>query len=463
MLYNKNTNPVKAMVIISRPDEPFIPEEIIVHLGGPTAPAENVVVSFPEYIKNVASSEIYPTWPEDAIRANIHAQINFALNRIFTERYRNLGYDFDITNSKQFDQAFIPERGIFENVSQIVDEIFNSYVVRRGSIEPLYTPYCDGRISTCDGLTQWGTVALAESGYTSYEILQYYYGDDIDIITDVPVLANFESYPLYPLQLGSFGQDVSTIQNELNRISQNFPLIPRVVDVDGIFGVSTEAAVMTFQKIFNLPMDGIVESKTWYKIKYIYNSVKRLSERTSEGLQPEEIESQFPVAWQEGDSGLGVQVLQYYVRAFGCLYAEIPLIEITGYFGPETTEAVIALQKKYNIIVDGVIGIQTWAEFDKDYKANLKNIQRECMGHINLYPGYVLSIGMSDSNVLLLQTFIKKISENYPNIPDVKITGVFDSETEAAVKAIQEEYSIDVTGLVGSVSWPQIAKLYENL
>lgn len=142
------------MVIISRPDVPFIPEEITVHLGKPDEPVENVTVSFPYYIKNVASSEIYPTWPEAAIRANIHAQINFALNRVFTERYRNQGYNFDITNVKQLDQSFIPGRGIFENISQITDEIFNSYIVRRGDIEPLFTPYCDGRISNCDGLTQ---------------------------------------------------------------------------------------------------------------------------------------------------------------------------------------------------------------------------------------------------------------------------------------------------------------------
>lgn len=451
------------MVIISRPDVPFIPEEITVHLGKPDEPVENVTVSFPYYIKNVASSEIYPTWPEAAIRANIHAQINFALNRVFTERYRNQGYDFDITNVKQLDQSFIPGRGIFENISQIVDEIFNSYIVRRGDIEPLYTPYCDGRISVCDGLTQWGTVTLAESGYSPYEILQYYFGDDIDIITDVPIIANFESYPLYPLRLGSFGQDVSTIQKQLNRIGENFPLIPKIEDPDGIFSASTEAAVIAFQEIFNLPPDGVIESGTWYKIKYIYNAVKKLSERLSEGLNPEDIESAFPVAWQEGDSGLWVRVIQYYVRALACLYPEIPLIEITGYFGPETTEAVIALQKKYDIIVDGIVGIQTWAELDKDYKKNYTKIPSECIGYTNLYPGYILSKGMADSNVTLLQTFLKKISERYPNIPMVEITGIFDEQTDAAVRAIQKEYSIDVTGLVGPVSWPQIAKIYESL
>lgn len=237
----------------------------------------------------------------------------------------------------------------------------------------------------------------------------------------------------------------------------------KIVDQDGIFGNSTEAAVIVFQEIFNLTPDGIIGNATWYKIKYIYNAVKKLSELLSEGLNPEEIESAFPVAWQEGDSGLWVKVIQYYVRALACLYPEIPLIEVTGYFGPETTEAVIALQKKYNIIVDCVVGIQTWAELDKDYKNNYTKIPRECIGYENLYPGYILSKGIEDSNVELLQTFLKKISENYPNIPMVEITGTFDEQTDAAVRAIQKEYSIDVTGLVGPVTWPQIAKIYESL
>lgn len=454
---------VTEMVIISRPDVPFIPDKIIVHLGKPDEPAENVSVSFPAYIKNVASSEIYPTWPESAIRANIYAQITFALNRVFTEWYHDRGYDFDITNSKQFDQSFIPGRGIYENISKIVDEIFNSYVARKGKIEPIYAAYCDGINTQCDGLLQWGTVDLAGSGYNPYEILQYYYGDDIDIIRDVPINVNFESYPLYPLRLGSFGQDVSTIQSELNRISINYPAIPKIAAADGIFRIDTEEAVKAFQKTFNLTVDGVIGSATWYKIKYIYNAVKGLSELMSEGVSPEEIESPFQVAWQEGDSGLWVRVLQYYVRALACLYPEIPLIEITGYFGPETTEAVKALQKKYHIIVDGVIGIQTWAEFDRDYKNNYAKIPRECIGYKNLYPGYLLSKGMSDSNVTLLQTFLKKITEHNPSIPKVAVTGVFDEQTDAAVRAIQKEYSIDVTGLVGPVTWPQIAKLYESL
>jgi len=455
---------INSLVIISRPDQPFIPEQIKVHLGNPNEASENVTVTFPNYIKNVASNEIYPTWHESAIRANIYAQITYALNRIYTEWYRNRGYDFDITSTKQLDQTYVPGRGIFENISKIVDEIFNSYIVRRGRIEPIYAAYCDGVNTMCNGLLQWGTVTLAESGYTPYQILQYYYGEDIDLVTDVPVSANFESYPLYPLRLGSFGQDVSITQNQLNRISENYPSIPKIIiDSNGVFGAQTEAAVKQFQKIFNLTQDGIIGSATWYKIKYIYNAVKGLNELISEGIGSEEIVSPFDVAWQEGDIGIWVKLLQYYIRVLGCYYPDVPFIEITGYFGPETTEAVMALQRKYNIIVDGVIGIQTWAEIDKDYKNIYTRIPEGCLKNRTIYPGYMLSRGMGDRNVRLIQTYLEKISEFYPSIPNVKVTGMFDEQTEAAVRAIQIQFLEENTGLIGPITWSEIATLYENL
>lgn len=456
------------MPIISRPDVPFIPEYITVHLGNPDEPAENETVTFPAYIKNVASSEIYPTWPESAIRANIYAQITFALNRIFTEWYPSRGYDFDITNSKQYDQSYVKGRDIFENISIIVDEIFNSYVARQGNINPLFTSYCDGVETICEGLQQWGSVSLAQEGYTPYDILKYYYGDDIDIVRDVSVNANFESYPLYPLRLGSFGQDVSTMQTELNRIRINYPSIPKIEDASGIFGEGTEAAVKEFQKIFNLNVDGVIGTSTWYKIKYIYNAVKGLSVYISEGISPEEIQSPFKTAWMEGDSDWWVEVVQYYVRALGCYYyPEIPIIEITNYFGPETTEAVKALQKKYNIIVDGIVGIQTWAELDKDYLRIYNKIPEGCFKNTTIYPGYFLSKGMADRNVRLIQTYLERISDYDPDIPKVSVTGVYDDKTVAAVDAIQNKYSIDVLGsygqFIGPITWSKISEIYEGL
>ncbi|MEE1490921.1 MAG: peptidoglycan-binding protein, partial [Massilioclostridium sp.] len=273
---------------------PYIPEFITVHLGAPNSNAPNVQVSFPEYIKNVASSEIYPTWPESSIRANIYAQISFALNRIYTEWYRSRGYDFDITNSTQYDQKFIQGRDIFDNVSQIVDEIFNNYVRRQGSVEPYFTQFCNGTTVTCDGLSQWGTVELARQGYTPYGILQYYYGDDIDIVRNAPIRAPIESYPGVALRVGMAGNDVKTIQTQLNRIANNYPSIPKIPSTDGIFGESTARSVREFQRIFNLTQDGIVGKSTWYKIKYIFTAVKQLGELASEGLRVEEVTVPYP-------------------------------------------------------------------------------------------------------------------------------------------------------------------------
>ena len=252
---------------------PTIPEYITVHLGAPDdTSAPNVRVPFIDYVKNVASSEIYPTWPESALRANMYAEITFALNRIFSEWYPSRGYNFDITSDTQYDQKFINGRDIYDSVSVIADSLFNDYVVRQGSVQPLFTQYCNGTTVTCDGLSQWGTVALAEEGLIPYEILQYYYGDDISIVFNAPTATTLPSYPGYPLSLGSFGEDVRTIQRQLDRIRRNYPAITSISGYDGLFDSNTEAAVRDFQSIFNLTPNGVVDKATWYRISYIYST-----------------------------------------------------------------------------------------------------------------------------------------------------------------------------------------------
>ena len=284
-------------------DLPFIPDTVTVHLGAPDTNAPNVTVPFTEYITNVASSEIYPTWPEEAIRANIYAQISFALNRIYTEFYRSRGYDFDITNSTAFDQSFVNGRDYFENIERIVNEIFNSYIVRQGNVEPLFAQYCDGERVRCDGLSQWGSVSLANDGYTPYEILQYYYGDDINIVNNAPIMNITDRAPVRPLRLGSGGDEVRRLQIRLNRISDNYPSIPKIALPDGVFSFDTEDAVKRFQEIFGLTPDGIVGNATWYKVLFIYNAVKRLNELNSEGITLSEVTDQFPGATRRGDTG----------------------------------------------------------------------------------------------------------------------------------------------------------------
>ena len=226
---------------------PVVPEYITVHLGAPDAPAENVTLSFPDYIKNVAASELYPTWNENALRANILAQISVALNRVYTEFYRSRGYDFDITNNTQYDQAFTANRATFENINAIVDDIFNNYIVRRGNIEPLYAQFCDGVRTQCRGLSQWGSEELGRQGKTPYEILQYYYGPDIDLVFNAPVGDSTPSYPGRPLSRGSTGEDVRTLQRQLLRIRKNYPAIPNIPDTSGIYDVPTEEAVRARQ------------------------------------------------------------------------------------------------------------------------------------------------------------------------------------------------------------------------
>ena len=262
---------------------PYIPETITVHLGAPDEEAENVTVSFPEYVKNVASSEIYPTWEPEAIRANILAIISFALNRVYTKFYPRRGYDFQITSTTAYDQKFIKDRNIFENISQEVDEIFNQYIRRKGFVEPLSAKFCNGTTSTCDGLSQWGSQALAQQGYTAEEILKYYYGPCIEIVEDAPIRSLGQSYPGYPLRLGSTGPDVVTVKTMLNRIAENYPAIPKIFPVTRTYDEQTEAAIKKFQSIFNLIPDGIVGKATWYKLVYLYVGVNQLAELVSLG------------------------------------------------------------------------------------------------------------------------------------------------------------------------------------
>ena len=338
---------------------PVVPEYITVHLGPPNEPAENVTVPFTSYIKNVASSEIYPTWPENALRANILAQISVALNRVYTEYYRSRGYDFDITSSTRYDQAFVPGRSTFENINRLVDDIFNDYIVRQGNVEPLYAQFCDGVRTQCAGLSQWGSVDLAEQGLTPYEILQHYFGDNINIVFNAPVGDGTPSYPGRPLSRGSVGEDVRTIQQQLNRIRRNYPAIPRISEVSNVFDAETEAAVRAFQSIFNLVSDGIVGKATWYKIKMIFNGVKSLSEITSEGLTISEAQRVYPEVLRLGDTGLNVETVRFYLAFLGYFLPQLPPIPITDTFDQAMLDAVYAFQSAYGLTVDGVFGQET--------------------------------------------------------------------------------------------------------
>lgn len=444
------------------PDLPFIPETITVHLGAPDEAAQNVTVSFPEYIKNVASSEIYPTWPVSALRANILSQISFALNRVYTEWYPSRGYNFDITNSTRYDQSYVQNRDIFDNISQLVDEIFNDYVRREGNIEPYFTQYCNGTTTTCEGLSQWGSVELADQGLDSFEILQQYFGNDIEIVNDAPVANNQPSYPGTPLRLGDISNDVLTKQIQLNRISRNYPAIPKIDTVDGIFGTSTDAAVRAFQRIFNLTEDGIIGKETWYRISFLYNSVKRLAELDSEGIALEDIRKQYSELLREGDTGDEVRVIQYFLAVVGNFYDTVPPIPVTGTFDTATANAVRAFQRTVGLPEDGIVGQQTWEELYRAYRGIIDTLVLP-ENRVAPYPGDPLTLGDTGQYVTFLQEYLAVIAGTYTSIPAVTVTGVFDEQTQAAVEAFQREFGLSPNGVVGAVTWDRIASLYEDL
>lgn len=358
---------------------PYVPQRITVHLGAPSASADNVTVSFSDYVKNVASSEIYPTWEESALRANILAIVSFALNRVYTEFYRSRGYDFDITSSTAYDQFFVRGRSFFSNVSRQVDELFNSYLRRPGFVEPLAAKFCNGTTVTCEGLSQWGSQALAQQGYNSTQILRSYYGD-VEIVANAPVQDYMSSYPGTPLRRGSVGPNVVVIQTELNRISQNYPAIPKVSAVDGIFGAATENSVTAFQEIFNLNPDGVIGPATWYALVRLYTAVTSLSELRSQGQRF------YTIAWNKGrplvpgDRGIQVEHLQYMLRVLAAYISQIPSVAVDGIYGSASRSAVLAAQGYFGLPQTGTVDLTTWNEIYDQFtgieNASFRDLER---------------------------------------------------------------------------------------
>lgn len=390
---------------------PYVPQRITVHLGTPNSNAENVTVSFSDYVKNVASSEIYPTWDESALRANILAIVSFALNRVYTEFYRSRGYDYDITNSTAFDQYFVKGRSFFDNISQLVDELFNDYLRRPGFVEPLAAKFCNGTTVTCEGLSQWGSENLAQQGYNSTQILESYYGD-VEIVLNAPVRGIRSSYPGTPIRRGSTGPNVVVIQTALNRIAQNYPAIPKIPAVDGIFGSRTQATVEAFQQIFGLEPDGVVGKATWYAIVRLYTAVTSLSELRSLGQQFYNINWSPPGGLQVGDSGEKVRLLQYMLSVLSAHISTIPPVTVDGVFGPATKAAVLAAQRRFALPETGSVGAQTWDEIYDQYSGientNLRDttifpahsrgqtVNYARTTTMTQFPGRDLSVGSSD-------------------------------------------------------------------
>lgn len=444
---------------------PFVPQNITVHLGSPSdSTAANVTVPFPDYIKNVASSEIYPNWPQSALRANILAQISFALNRVYTEYYRSRGYDFDITNDTSVDQSFVRGRDYFDTVSAIADEVFNSYIRRVGQVEPLFAQYCNGTTTMCDGLSQWGSVELANSGNDSVDILRYYYGDDIEIVNNAPVRGITDSYPNEPIRAGSIGDDVRFVQLKLNRVSLNYPSIPKINPVSGIYSFETENAVREFQRIFGLTVDGVVGKSTWYKLQYIYAAVKKLNDLASEGLTYADVSKQYPDYLAEGASGEGVRLIQYYLDVISQYEQSVLPIEITSNYDSQTSESVRSFQQTYGLEQTGIIDEETYNLLFDVYSGIIANQNGNGFTSASRpFPGGIIPFGESSENVRYFQSLLELISQTFTQIPSVTPDGVFGENTLRALQAFENLMGLPEQDYISIEDWQAATDIAEDI
>ncbi|MCL2556503.1 MAG: peptidoglycan-binding protein [Firmicutes bacterium] len=444
----------------------FLPEFVRVKLGLPTSNAPVVRVPFIDYIKNVTSSEIFDTWPRSSMLANIHVIVTFLLNRIYSEWYPSRGHNFDITSTTQHDQRFIYGRNIFANIDRLVDEVYNVFARRVGFANPYFTEYCNGTTATCRGLSQWGTVTLANRGYTPLRILQFYYHNDMRLEETNLFQSVVSSYPGTPLRIGSQGPDVLRIQNFLNRIRTNFPAIPTISPPNGSYQASTAASVRAFQQSQNMTADGVVGLNTWNRITRIYVAVIRLSELGGEaervGLSP----NPPTVIIRQGDRGVNVAHLQYILDMLSRYYANIPAIIRDSSFGANTRNAVLAFQRMVNINPDGVVGPVTWNRLYQAYRGMTHvpslppvpppGIAPPAPGPQRPYPGVVQRVGARGENVRWIQESINIIRRVYPAIPALTEDGVFGSLTQNAVIRFQQTFALVPDGLVGPMTWAKL-------
>lgn len=447
------------------PPEVSIPENITVHLGAPDDPSvPNVQVPFIDYLKNVASHEIYPTWPDRALEANILAEISLALNRIFTQWYPSRGYPFHITASPIFDQNYSFGGVIYERISRMVDHIFNQYIRQEGTRAPFFASFCNGVATTCGGLSQWGSVELANQGQSTLEILRHYYPRTIDVVHTNTYSSSYEPYPGTPLRQGDSGENVRKFQNYLNRIGQSYPMIPRL-SADGQFGAQTSRAVKVFQETFALPPDGVIGKSTWNKISQVYIALRKLDELAAEG-ENAQIAPQAPSpALQEGSSGTAVANLQLMLDYVSCYLPPIPPVLRNGIFDQPTKRSVMEFQRLDGLNVDGIVGAETWQHLYATYhnlgggKSPLGTVEEVPSEN---YPGTVLSVGSRGADVRLMQQYLNQIGRAYPAIPTVTEDGEFGYATRAAVIAFQQLFDLSPDGLIGRDTWNRIVSTYHG-
>ena len=423
--------------------EVVVPKKITVHLARPAVSAANVTVSFQDYIANVASSEVYPTWPEQALRANILAQISLALNRIWTEWYPSRGYSFNITSSPGVDQAYVRGRTVFAVMERLTAELFNTYVRRTGDTEPYYTEYCDGKSVTCPGMKQWGTVDRAKEGKSALEILRYYYGSRVQLVTTNNIASIPQSYPGSPLRRGSTGTAVNVLQKQLSRIAKDYPSFGKPA-ITGTFDEATENSVKKFQKQFSLTVDGVVGQTTWQELYAEWVNAQSDAGGTA-----------YPgTALRTGSRGNAVRLVQFWLRLAAENYTGLSNVTVDGRFGSGTASAVRAFQRLFGLTADGVVGAGTWAKLNEVGLAVANNLVGQ-----NIQPGQFVTTlreGSTGTPVRALQYNLRLLAAYYRDVPTVTVDGTFGAATRRAVIAWQEHAGLTVDGVVGRLTWQSI-------
>ena len=395
------------------------------------------------------------SWPEEALRANIIAQVSLALNRIWTEWYPSRGYSFNITGSPGYDQAYVNGRTVFAVMERLTAELFNTFVQRSGDAEPYFTEYCDGKTVTCPGMKQWGTVDRAREGLNALQILRYYYGNRVQLVTTNNIAAIPSSYPGSPLRRGNTETNVRILQKQLSRIAKDYPSFGKPA-VTGTFDEATENSVKKFQKQFSLTADGIVGKATWYKISYVYVSVKDLAELTSEGETAEGIQSAggWPgTVLRRGSTGSSVEQVQFWLSDLAQFDSSLVRVSVDGSYGAATERAVRAFQQKQSLTADGVVGQTTWNAL---YAAWV-DAQSDLGG--TAWPGTVLRRGDTGMEVRLVQFWLRLAADNYSALRTVTVDGSYGAATVSAVTAFQSLFGLTADGVVGRSTWNKLKEV----
>ena len=392
------------------------------------------------------------SWPEEALRANIIAQVSLALNRIWTEWYPSRGYSFNITGSPGYDQAYVNGRTVFAVMERLTAELFNTFVQRSGDAEPYFTEYCDGKTVTCPGMKQWGTVDRAREGMNALQILRYYYGNRVQLVTTDNIAAIPSSYPGSPLRRGSTGTNVRILQKQLSRIAKDYPSFGKPV-VTGTFDEATENSVKKFQKQFSLTADGVVGRATWNKVSFIYVSVKDLAELTSEGETAEGTQSTggWPgTVLRRGSTGSSVEQVQFWLSDLAQFDSSLVRVTVDGSYGAATERAVRAFQQKQSLTADGVVGQRTWNAL---YAAWV-DAQSDLGG--TAWPGTALRRGAAGMEVRLVQFWLRLAADNYSALRTVTVDGIYGAATVSAVEAFQTLFGLTPDGVVGRLTFQSL-------